>query len=546
MENQRVRRNDWGTLVVPAVGTWEPTASVSVVIPAYRSEATLGFVLAGLAAQTYPAHLLEVVVADDSPEPLTLPELRPERTRVVRTAAGWGRAAACHTGASVADGDIVHWLDADMLVERDEIEAQARWHAAIDHAVVLGHKWFVDPSALAGVSSEEVRDAVARGEVAAYFHDQERVGHDWVEEIYARTDQLRTAGPRAHRAHVGASASLRRALYLDAGGMDIALKLGEDNELGYRLSEAGAVFVPDEEARAWHLGPTHVMRRQDEVNDYNFPFLADRIPDGRVKRAVRGRQYAVPYVEVVLDATDLGHAEVIGCVEAVLASSVPDLEVTVIGPFDELTDERVPVLDDPLRSVRAIHAAFVHDSRVSLVTAMPSAGPGQQGRSPAMLRLVLPGASYAPGRQAIQRLVRELEWTHHGLRLALLPDGAVVRLERTSAYARARRVAGPGEDLDAIVDALYGSWWVDGREHGFVPVEEAVVPRLPGRGGPPQDPAFLPAKEGGDDAALAEVERVPVSGGPGPIAGTGPGPAEDRPSWRRLAGRVRRRLAGPS
>ena len=120
-----------------------------------------------------------------------------------------------------------------------------------------------------------------------------------MEELYARTDDLRAIGPRAP----GARRRDRlpdRALYLDAGGMDLDLKLGEDSALGYRLAECGAVFVPDREARSWHLGPTHVMRRQDEVNDYNFPFLADRHPGRRIKRRA-GRQYAVPYLEVVLD-----------------------------------------------------------------------------------------------------------------------------------------------------------------------------------------------------------------------------------------------------
>ena len=148
-DQPRVRRNDWGTLTVPPLGGWEPTLSVSVVIPAYRAERLLPSVLAGLAAQSYPAHLLEVVVVDDDPAgpagPLVLPEVRPERTRVVPVESGWGRANACHTGALASDGDVLHWLDSDMLVEREQVEAQLRWHHLVDHAVVLGHKWFVDP-----------------------------------------------------------------------------------------------------------------------------------------------------------------------------------------------------------------------------------------------------------------------------------------------------------------------------------------------------------------------------------------------------------------
>ncbi len=529
MSQARVRRNDWGSIRVPDVGSWTPTKAVSVVIPTFQAERTLPSVLAGLAAQTYPAHLLEVIVSDDSPEPLAgLPEGRPERTRLVRGGASWGRAAACHRGALAADGEVLHWLDSDMLVEADHVEAQLRWHDALDHAVVLGHKWFVDPSPLDGLSPEEVRDAVAAGRLEEWFAGQDREAHDWVEEMYERTDDLREAGPRAHRAHVGATASLHRALYLEAGGMDLALKLGEDSELGYRLAECGAVFIPDRAARSWHLGRTHVMRRQDEVNDYNFPFLADRIPDGRVKRATAGRQYAVPYVEVVLDVTDRPHADVVATVDAVLASTVPDIVVTLVGPWASLTDERVAVLDDPRLDTRIVHASYVSDSRVRLVDTFPDQ---REGRSPATFRLTLSSAGGAPRPRALNRRVREIEWTHHGLRSALMPDGSTARLERTAAVQRALRVRGASDDLDDVVDELFGSWWVDGPETGWAPSRSLSSARLPGRSGAAQDPAALPDTEGGD---RKERAAAPAPGAP---------PAPPPPSrLRRTLVRVRNRL----
>lgn len=539
----RVRHNDWSTLEVPALGTWTPTRTVSVVIPSYRAEATLGLVLAGLSAQSYPAHLLEVLVVDDSPEPMArLPELHPENTRLLRTQDGWGRGAACHTGALAAGGEIIHWLDSDMLVERDHVEAQLRWHELLDYAVVLGHKWFVDPALLGELTAEQVREQVFAGRIGDYFPG-EREGHDWVEELYARTDDLISAGPRAHRAHVGASASLRRDLYLAAGGMNTGLRLGEDSELGYRLGECGAIFVPDREACSWHLGPTHVMRRQDEVNDYNLPFLADLIPDGRAKRVVNGRQYAVPYLEVVLDTAAADHADVVATVDAVLASSVPDLIVTLVGAWSTLSGERVSVLDDPQLDARLVHASYAAEPRVRLVEALPP------GRSPAMLRLVLSSARWAPGRQSLNRMIRELEWTHHGLRSALMPDGSTARLERTAAYARALRVvsagsdaaAGPDPSLDDVVDELFGSWWVDGPEMGFVAAGTVVLARLPGRSGPAQDPASLPTTEGGEKASArrsaesrtTDHRRQPDSSRP--------------PALRRAAHRLRRlgaRLSG--
>ena len=349
----RVRRNEWHTLAPPALDTWTPTLSVSVVVPAYGARRFLPAVLAGLVAQTYPAHLLEVVVVDDGPDELCLPELRPEGTRVVRVEQGWGRANACHTGALGADGDVLHWLDADMVAERHEVEAQTRWHHLVDHAVVLGDKWFVDPGPVLALTPDQVRDTVARDGLGALYAPEQRQSHDWVEEIFSRTDRLRLAGWNALRTHTGATASVRRDLYLDSGGLDPTLRLGEDIALGARLGATGAVFVPDAEALSWHLGQTHVMSRRDEINAYNDPFLADAAPVLRAKRHP-GRTYREPYLEVVLDTRGHPSAAVTATVDAVLASSLHDLTVTLLGDWSTLHDERAAVLDDDTLPARLV------------------------------------------------------------------------------------------------------------------------------------------------------------------------------------------------
>ena len=474
MSQPRVRRNDWGSLEPPAIGSWEPSLSVSVVIPAYGAQRLLPYVLAGLAAQTYPAHLLEVVVADDDPrEPLELPEIRPERTRIVRVEEGWGRANACQTGVLAAEGQVVHWLDADMLVEPDEVEAQLRWHHLIDHAVVLGHKWFVDPQPLLARAPD------ARGRLHEVFTDAEKERH-WVEDVWDKTDDLRAAGPRALRTHVGATASLRRTLYDECGGMDTTLRLGEDIDLGYRLAQVGAVFVADREARSWHLGRTHQQQRQDEVNDYNQPFLTDRVPDLQPQRR-RGRLYTVPYLEVVLDTRGEAHGDVQAVVDSVLASSLADLAVTLLGDWSAISEERIHPLDDPQKSARLLRASYAGEPRVTLAESLPE--PSGQ------FRMVLGSAAWAPTPETLGTLVLHLERTHHGLRQVMMPDGSSGRVERTAAYARARKVAEPGEDLDDVVDELFGSWWVEGGDAGFEPSATIKRPRLRGTAGIAQDPA---------------------------------------------------------
>ncbi|WP_296602169.1 glycosyltransferase family 2 protein [Nocardioides sp.] len=517
----RVRRNDWSALEAPRIGAWEPTLSVSVVIPAYGAQRLLPYVLAGLAAQTYPSHLLEVVVADDDPRaPLELPEVRPERTRLVRVEDGWGRANACHTGVLAAEGDVVHWLDADMLVEPDEVEAQLRWHHLIDHAVVLGHKWFVDPEPLLA------REPSGDGRMHETFAAAEK-GRHWVEDVWDRTDDLRTSGPRALRVHAGATASLRRALYDEAGGMDTSLRLGEDVELGYRLAQCGAVFVADREARAWHLGSSHQQTRQQEVNDYNRPFLADRVPDLQPQRR-QGRSYAVPYLQVVLDTRGVDAGAVIATVDAVLASSTHDLVVTLLGDWSALTEERTSPLDDPQRSGRLVRASYLHEPRVELAESLPD-GPG-----PAMFRLTVPGGSWAPGQHTMATLLLHLERTHLGLEQVMLPDGTSVRVERTAAFARARRVARPGEDLDDVVDELFGSWWVEGVDAGFRATADLPPQALRGIATPALEPATVWRQLSKPDREASEED----AGSRRRAARPAPPAASPAPGGRSVRGRI--------
>ena len=465
-EQPRIRGNQWRSLQPPMIGAWEPRLTVTMVIPAHNAEATLPYCLAGLAAQTYPSHLLQVVVVDDgSDPPLVLPDLRPENTHVLRTSESWGRAHACALGAEYAEGDVLHWLDADMLLHHDEVEAQLRWHHLIDHAVVLGHKLFVDPSD-GLVDVQTAYDHVASGRAGDMFEGRWTARHDWVEEFAAKHDGLNAAAFHAYLVHVGASASVRRDFYETSGGMDSDLKLGEDVELGYRLAQRGAVFVPDNEARSWHLGRSTLMRRQEEVNRYNRPFVTDRITDLRHWRS-KGRSYSVPWLQAVVDTEGRSFESVSHTVDGLLRASVSDIEIVLLGDWTGHGDERRPPLEDEHLDARMLHAEYVGEPRVRFqkevgTTAFPSAW-----------RLELP-AGWAPGRDTLRKLTREANNQVRGLLSVTMPDGTVARFERTSSFARALRVKDSREDVDDVVDAITGSWWYDGPEEGFTHVSSRV------------------------------------------------------------------------
>ncbi len=503
-----VRHNDWGSLTPPALGDWEPRLAVSVVVPTFNYQRTLPYVLAGLAAQSYPAHLLEVVVVDDqSSPPQELPEVRPENTTLVRVEEGWGRANACHLGALAAGGDVLHWYDADMLAYREEVEAHARWHHLVDYAVPGGHKLFVDPTSLLELDPATVRDRVAAGGAGDLFPGLEHEPHQWVEDYWAKTDDLRTAGPRAQRYHIGMTGSVTKALYLDSEGFDRTLRLGEDMHLGHALAQAGGVFVVDREARSWHLGRSQVLRRAEQVNRFNDPYLADLVPTMRPKRNKRGRAYQVPYLEVVLEA---GPADqTIRVVDSLLDGDVPDLRVTVVGPWSSVHDDRVQPVEDPVLETRLVHRSYLHEPRVRLVEA-PAV-------SDAEFVMHLPDVSLAPLPAALGALLDDLERTHHGARLLSYADGALARLERTSASARVARLAGPGDDREALLEESFGVKTYPATDVGWVPADQRVVERFTLGARPPMDPdksenRLRKALRKADEAAPALPTEPPADG----------------------------------
>ncbi|TQS25949.1 glycosyltransferase [Microbispora sp. KK1-11] len=485
----RIPLNDYGVLgEPPAPGEWTPTLTVSVVIPAYRAERTLPLTLASLARQTYPAHLMEVVVVDDGERPMEPPPESPavsssgplpERLRVVRPRGGaWGRASACAAGAEAAKGEVILYLDADLVLFPEHVEAQMRWHHLADYLVVLGHLRFVP--GLDEVPASEVLAAVEAGAVPKLFAEEDATPQ-WTERRWDQTDDLRAAGFSAFSVMVGATASLPARLLRAAGGLDASLVLGEDTELGYRLAQAGAVFVPDRRSRCWHLGRSTVMRREPDVKRHNWPHLAERVPSFRWLRRHPHRTYLVPYVEVVVEVGDASFEEVRATVDAVLAGRLPDVRVTVVGPWGRLGGGRRDPLGDPSLDLRLVLACYQGEPRVRFREAVPD------DCFPVPFRFHCP-PGWVPSRGAIGSVVKHADRQRLGIvSLALdeREDGRVVhaRLERTAAMSRARHCAGPGDDLGDLVHEMYGTVWDAGDKWGFLPAALAATtaPPVPGR-----------------------------------------------------------------
>jgi GT2 family glycosyltransferase len=454
-----VVRNRWRDVVPDLGAVVEPRLSVSVVIPAYDCEETLRWTLGALAYQTYPGHLLEVVVADDGTEPpLELPEVRPDSTVLVRSdGSGWGRAYACHRGVQHSSGDVVLFLDSDMVPWHDHVEAHARVHHLLDDAATIGHKRFV--ADWRGTLLDTMLERASQHRLAELFPIDESESH-WIEEVFERTDLLNDGDAAVFSTFTGATGALRRATYDEAGGLDTALRLGEDTELAYRLAQRGAVFVPETVSSSWHLGPPTVVTAGDESRRWNRPHLAERMAQPRHLRGVSGRVWPVPVVRAVVDLGDAPEASydvTRACVDRLLASDEEDLAVTLVAPWSSLEDGRRSVLRDPLSDLHLLHEWFRGEPRVHLAEQAPD------DVFPVPFRLDLPPTAGVE-RQTVRRLLAAAGKRRLGSVRALVPGheaGDGLRLTRTAAVARARRHL--RRDDDRALAEVWGLAWLDQR-----------------------------------------------------------------------------------
>lgn len=444
--NQAVGGQRWADLSVPPVGQWEPTLTVEVVIPARDCQDELDRTLAALSVQTYPSELLKVVVVDDaSNPPLVLPDLRPEATRFLRLdeAQSHGSGRARHAGAQSTTADVILFLDADMVADRAHVDAHARWHHATSHALVLGRKWFVD---FTGITPSQVASQGSDG-LGPVLEGRRQRGHVWQEDFIASQNNLSIDSDAAFIAVVGANISIRRSLYEATGGFSaFGLRGIVDTEFGYRAYASGALIVPDDEAISFHQGARNFSSRGDEIKRLRTGLAANYLPIPLFRQSVRGRQWAVPMVNVLVDSGAASPEDVQITVDSVLASTFSDLVVTVIG------SDLPSWLTDYL----------AHDGRVSFrPDAPPSAFP-----SP-ITAAIDPGLLL--GESSVQRLITALDEagvgavrTHPGQL-----EGRQVGLWRTRNLLRAASTR--PADLDQRVAELSGEQWLDADTIGVAP-----------------------------------------------------------------------------
>lgn len=274
-----MRANDWSVLVPDQGHRWTPKQRVSICIPAHAPQ-HLERVLDAIEAQTYPTSLIEVIVADDGSEPAIAP--RAQRSfpvsvvRLEKTSA-FGASRARNAAASVAQGDLLIFLDADVVPERHVVACYARWFIERNDPLVLGLCRFIDSERF---SDREFFELVRSDGIARAFENDQVDDQEWRENTFVRTNDLRVEARDAFRVVVGATLALSADQFRTIGGFrELGVRGVEDTEFGYRAHANGAVLILDRDAVHWHQGRrTMTDDRKAEILEARRPYVESLIP----------------------------------------------------------------------------------------------------------------------------------------------------------------------------------------------------------------------------------------------------------------------------
>jgi GT2 family glycosyltransferase len=196
--------------------------NISVVIPTYQRRNILARTLPTVLGQELPIHQYEVIVVVDGSTDGTIEFLRSIDTprcalRVIEQLNG-GQASARNTGLRAAKGEIVLFLDDDLLSGPTLL----REHL---HAHEKAGNWVISGNILPASESHDLA-----GDLTAAFCEH-------LSSVATRGAQ----GARWPQVACGANDSVRLSLLLRAGGFDERFTWAcEDLELGLRLWRMGA------------------------------------------------------------------------------------------------------------------------------------------------------------------------------------------------------------------------------------------------------------------------------------------------------------------
>lgn len=222
----------------------------SVIIPTHNRHEILAETLACLQRQSLPRAAYEILVMDDgSTPPVTVPN-DSLNCRVVRLE-GVERSAARNTGARLAQGKILLFLDDDIQVKEDFLALHLQAHAEWPEALVVGAIY---------LPTETLQTPFGM-----FRHQLEQ---DAVPQKRGLVEMPNFC--------TAANMSINRDRYFELGGFNNALRSAEDQELALRHTARGSkiIYLPEADTihRDHSLDIRSYCQRVEWGSEHVIPF----------------------------------------------------------------------------------------------------------------------------------------------------------------------------------------------------------------------------------------------------------------------------------
>jgi GT2 family glycosyltransferase len=245
---------------------------VSVIVPCYNRNDILLLNIRGLINQDLTDNLYEVVIVDDcsleNPYQAIEKDIEGRQNfRYIRHDVNKGLAAARNTGIAHATGDIVLCLDSDIVPEK----AFVRSHLEL-------YEKYRDEF-IAVVSNLRYADDYIRGSNFGRFMNDRYLGNRAPSE--RKLLDFNNLPPQYFG---GGISSVKRKRIQELGMFDSSFVRygGEDEDMGYRLSKAGARIIFCESARALHHDTVTLDRYKLKAREWKlgaFPIIIVKQPE---------------------------------------------------------------------------------------------------------------------------------------------------------------------------------------------------------------------------------------------------------------------------
>ena len=243
---------------------WRPSAEryepfVSIVIAAYNRSHDLRCCLESLNALDYPASKFEVIVVDDASTDKTASVAKEFNTKVIVQAYNQGQSAARNRGVKEACGEIVAFIDSDCI-------ADSQWLRELV-------PYF-----------QERRYVLVGGFVDSYYQDSTLDRYESVKSaLNMGREKVVGSGDNAVFYVPTCNVLIFKDLYLEIGGLDESMRVGEDVDLCWRLMKSGhrLIYVPT--GRVKHKHRNHFLSCFKRRFDYGTsePILYSKYPETR-------------------------------------------------------------------------------------------------------------------------------------------------------------------------------------------------------------------------------------------------------------------------